>query len=117
MEFDSTRERDRYILLKDAESNGLISDLKRQVVYELLPKITEQEVVHLKTKDKIVEKFVQSAITYKCDFEYVKGGVKVVEDTKISPKLIPADYRLKEKMFRYRYGFSIRRVYKATEPI
>lgn len=115
--FDSARERDRWILLKDAESKGIISDLKRQVTFELIPKIVEYSVKRLKTKDKIVQHVVQASITYTCDFSYVKGFQLVTEDCKISPKLIPPEYRLKEKLFRWKYGYSIRRVYKANEPI
>ena len=117
LEFDSKRERDRYIVLKEAEDKGLISDLRRQVAFELIPKVTEEIIKHLKTKDKIEIRHVQSPIIYVCDFQYVKDGVLVVEDTKISPKMIPADYRLKEKLFRWKFGFPIRRVYKANEPI
>lgn len=117
VEFDSAKERDRWVVLKDAESKGIISNLERQVTFELIPKITEQVIKHLKTKDKIEERFVQSSITYTCDFMYSKGEEIVVEDCKISPKLIPIEYRLKEKLFRWKFGFSIRRVYKATEDI
>lgn len=117
IEYDSARERDRWILLQQAEQQGTISELRQKVVYELIPKITEQVVKHLKTKDKVIDKFVQASITYECDFEYIKDGVKVVEDCKISPKMIPPEYRLKEKLFRWKYGFSIKRVYKANDPI
>lgn len=117
MEFDSAKERDRWIALKDAESKGIISNLERQVTYELIPKITEQVVVHKKTKDIVKEKFVQHPLTYTCDFAYMKDGNLVVEDVKASPKFIDETYKVKEKVFRYKFGFSIRRVYKATEEI
>lgn len=117
IKFDSKREMQRYIVLKEAQDKGLISDLQCQVKFELIPPIIESEVVHLKTKDKVVKRTIQQAITYRSDFIYTKEGQLVVEDCKISPHLIPKEYALKEKLFRWRYGFSIRRVYKANEEI
>lgn len=115
--FDSVKEKDRYLVLKQAQDSGLISGLQRQVAFELIPKVTENVIKHLKTKDKVVERFVQSAIVYVCDFQYIKDEQVVVEDIKISPKCIPVDYRLKEKMFRAKFGFSIKRVYKPNDEI
>lgn len=115
--FSSKKEMQRFIVLRQAEKDGLISDLKRQVTYELIPKLTEQVVQHLKTKDKVVERVAQRPITYTCDFEYIKDGVKVVEDCKISPKMLPPEYILREKLFRWKFGFGIRRVYKANEEV
>lgn len=117
--FDSKKERDRYIFLKEVESKGIISNLELQPKFELIPKVTEQVVTHLKTKDKIEEKFVQHSITYIGDFAYIKDGVKVVEDIKSSPKADAIDdkFLIKEKLFRWKFGFPIRRVYKATEEI
>jgi indolepyruvate ferredoxin oxidoreductase beta subunit len=46
-----------------------------------------------------------------------KDGVMVVEDVKISDYLLPKDYILKEKLFRWKYGFSIKRVYKPNDVI
>jgi len=115
--FDSARERDRYIYLLEQEARGNIMFLRRQVVYELVPEITETIEVQLKTKVKRAVKVVQRAVTYRCDFEYMKSadGTTVVEDVKICPALIPKEYVLKEKLFRWRFGFPIRRVYVATE--
>lgn len=117
--FDSKKERDRYIFLKDAESNGIISELELQPTFELIPKITEQIVKHLKTKDKVEEKFIQHPITYTADFAYIKDGVKVVEDVKASPKPYAIDevFKLKEKLFRWKFGFSLRRIYNATNEV
>lgn len=115
--FDSKREMQRYLVLKEAQDKGIISDLQRQVKFELIPAIKETYVEHLKTKDKVKERTIQLAITYTCDFYYKKDGKYVVEDCKIAPKLIPKEYILKEKLFRWKYGFSIRRVYQATEEV
>lgn len=115
--FDSKKEKDRFVFLKDAEEQGLISNLQRQVKFELLPAIKEKYIKHLKTKEKECERTVQLAISYTCDFQYEKDGVMVVEDIKPSPALIPKEFVLKEKLFRYKYGFSIKRVYKPNEKI
>jgi len=117
--FDSARERDRYIYLLEREARGDIMSLRRQVVYELVPGITETIEVQLKTKVKEGEKVVQRAVTYRCDFEYVRcsDGATVVEDVKICPALMPKEFVIKEKLFRWRFGFSIRRVYSATESV
>lgn len=116
-EFDSKRELQRYLVLKDAESKGIIQNLQKQVKFELIPKIEEDVVIHLKTKDKIQRKTIQQPITYKADFVYEKDGVMIVEDVKISDYLLPKDYILKEKLFRWKYGFSIKRVYKPNDVI
>lgn len=118
IEFDSKRERDRYVVLRAAEERGEISDLQRQVAFELIPKVTRPIVKHFKRiPDRVEQKHVQDPIIYICDFQYRKNGVLVVEDCKISPKMIPADYRLKEKLFRWKFGFPIKRVYNANEGI
>ena len=116
-EFDSKRELQRYLVLKDAESKGIIQNLQKQVKFELIPKIEEDIVIHLKTKDKIQRKTIQLPIVYRADFVYEKDGVKVVEDIKISEYLLPKEYLLKEKLFRWKYGFSIKRVYKPNDVI
>lgn len=117
--FDSTKEMKRYVFLKDMEDKGVIENLERQFRFVLIPSITEDRIVHLKTKDKVVKKTVQLAITYTCDFRYDHDGVTIVEDIKASPKSAALDkvFLIKEKLFRWMYGFAIKRVYNAEEPI
>lgn len=117
--FDSARERDRYIFLCDAQEKGLITDLRTQPKYVLLPAVYELVEVQLKTKTKKVSRCVQRPVEYRGDFEYVRtsDGAQVVEDVKISPKLLPKEFVLKEKMFFFFKGFRIRKVYKPTEEI
>lgn len=119
IEFDSLKERDRYIVLKAAQQSGVISDLELQPTFELIPRVTEQVVVHKKTKDVIKEKFVQHPISYIADFAYMKDGVKVVEDVKSAKKTGAIDdvFLIKEKLFRWKFGFSIRRIYDAKDGI
>lgn len=119
IEFDSKKEAQRYLVLKEAEINGVITDLELQPKFELIPAIREEYVKHLKTKDKIETRTVQLAITYKADFRYKKEGVEVIEDVKASPKMASLDkaFLIKEKLFRWKFGFSIKRVYGATDSI
>ena len=118
-EFDSKRELQRFLVLKDAESKGIIQNLQKQVKFELIPKIEEDVVIHLKTKNKIQRKTIQLPITYKADFVYEKDGVLIVEDVKASASMRALDkvFLLKEKLFRWKYGFSIKRVYKPNDVI
>lgn len=118
-EFDSKRELQRYLVLKDAESKGVIQNLQKQVNFELIPKIEEDVVIHLKRKDKIQRKTIQQPIIYRADFVYEKDGVMVVEDVKASANMRSLDrvFLLKEKLFRWKYGFSIKRVYKPNDVI
>lgn len=119
IKFDSKREMRRYLVLKEAQERGVITDLELQPKYELIPAIREEYIKHLKTKDKVETRTVQLAITYTADFRYLKDGVTVVEDVKASPNMAALDkaFLLKEKMFRYFFGFPIKRVYKETDPI
>ena len=115
--WESKKEMKRWLVLKDAEQAGLITDLRRQVRFELIPAIKRTETVQLKTKTKEVEKTEQLAITYTADFVYTKDGKTVVEDIKPSPKMVPKEFMLKAKLFFWKYGFKIRLVYKATEEV
>lgn len=115
--FDSKREKDRYIVLKEAQEDGIISDLQLQPKWELIPKITETYVKHLKTKDKVCERTAQLPITYTADFAYTKDGERIIEDVKISPKMLPKEFVLKVKMMRAIHGIKVRCIYKANEDI
>lgn len=88
------------------EQAGEISNLRYHVNYELIPAITEDVVVHLKTKDKVVTKTVQTARYYEADFVYTnKNGEDVVEDFKGQETEL---FKFKAALFRYRYGKSIK---------
>lgn len=113
-EFDSTLEFRRFLVLKDAEGRGLILNLRRQVPYLLIPAQYTTEVVHLKTKDKEVERLAERKVEYVADFVYEKAGKEIVEDTK---GMRLADYIIKRKMMLYFHGIAIREVKKPTEEI
>lgn len=117
MEYDSKRERDRHIFLLNAEREGTISDIRRQVTFHLLPAQYETVEKQLKTKTKEVKICVERAVDYIADFTYMKDGKLVVEDTKIAKKLLPPEYVLKRKMMLYFHGIKIKEVYKPTDEI
>lgn len=115
--WDSKKELQRWLVLKEAEAQGVITNLQRQVKFELIPAVIEEYVEHLKTKDKIKTRVLQRPITYTADACYYKDGEYVVEDCKISPKIKPDKYVLKNKMMFALKGIRIKEVYKANDPI
>lgn len=119
VKFDSEREAKRWMFLLDCQRKGLISELKRQVRFTLLPDEYTHVPKQLKTKVKIEKKRTFVGVYYLADFVYwhVAKGRHIVEDIKISPKMVPRDYILKEKMMHSIRHIDIRRVYKPTEPI
>ncbi len=115
--WDSKREYQRWLVLRQAEKDGLISNLERQPKFELVPAIKETYIKHLKTKDKECERTAQLPITYTADFQYIKDGKTVVEDVKASKFMLPKEFTIKAKLMRYVHGIAVRCVYKANEPI
>lgn len=109
--FDSQREARRYSTLKLLEKCGAISDLKRQVVFELLPAQREECFDTYKKgrkKGQFKEgKLIEKPVTYIADFVYndMKTGKPVVEDVK---GMRTKDYILKRKMMLYFHGIKIR---------
>jgi hypothetical protein len=87
---DSRKEARRWVELTLLQRAGEISDLKRQVKYELIPK---QEG--------------ERAVTYIADFVYTdkKTGSTVIEDCKGFKTDV---YKLKKKLLQWRYGIKIK---------
>ena len=121
--WDSKNEYLRWCFLRDAEREGLIRNLKRQVKFELLPKQTGTRVRHLKTKDRVEEYTKELPVTYLADFVYEKrmiaedGGElweRVVEDFKGERTDV---YIIKRKLMLYFHKIAIREVKKPGEPI
>nr|DAZ39099.1 MAG TPA: Endonuclease [Caudoviricetes sp.] len=91
--FDSRREAKRYVELREMERSGEISNLQRQVRYELIPAFDAGGKHYRPT-------------SYVADFVYTdaKSGEEVVEDCKGYRTDV---YRLKSKMFAHKFGVSI----------
>lgn len=87
--FDSEKERDYYLLLKDRERRGEISHLQRQVTIYIQPRFETP------SGEKIRE------ITYKADFAYIDlsdGNTHIIDVKGFKTEV----YRLKKKLLAYR---------------
>ena len=95
IKFDSKKEAKRYSELKILEKSNKIKSLKLQVPFELQPKF------------KFMGKTIR-AINYVADFVYEdEKGNMIVEDSKGFRTPI---YKLKKKMFEYKYKIEIKEV-------
>ena len=95
----SIKERKRGADLELLQSAGIISDLQKQVPYELIP--AHYEVVNGKRK------CIERACTYKADFVYydVENKQLVVEDSK---GFRTKEYVIKRKLMLYVHGIKIK---------
>lgn len=99
--FDSKDEFDRYLYLKHMEDTGVISYLKRQVRFEIIPKLIRKEKVQLKTKVKEVDRVEEIAAHYTADFCYVDNeGKYIIEELKSNYTKNLADYILRRKLIK-----------------
>lgn len=95
--FDSIKERDRWIILQEEQKKGLIRELKRQVVFELVP------------DQKIDGKLIERKIQYIADFtyKYRNSDELIVEDAK---GIRTKEYRIKRKLMLWVWNVQIREV-------
>lgn len=114
MTFDSLKEYRKFRELTLLEKAGEITDLKRQVEFELIPAQYEEiptgEVYkrgERKGQPKTKQVCVEKSVRYIADFTYTENGKKVVEDTK---GVLTKDYILKRKMMLYFHGIKIKEV-------
>lgn len=95
IKFDSKKEYERYIFLAALQEAGVISNLRRQVKYELIP------------SQKVNGKVVERACSYIADFVYERDGELVVEDTK---GVRTDKYIIKRKLMLFVHGIQIHEV-------
>lgn len=93
--FDSEKEYSRWCDLKWMQRAGQITDLQRQVTFELLP------------SQRIDGKVVERPVKYIADFVYMQNGEKVVEDVK---GLKLPEYVLKRKLMLYIHNLRIKEI-------
>lgn len=86
--FDSKYEYTEWCNLKLLEKSGIISDLRRQVPFDLIPAINTQQGTLRK-------------ITYIADFVYREGDKMVAVDTKGFETDV---YQIKKRLFILTYG-------------
>lgn len=104
IEFDSKREAKRYGELLLLERAGAITDLQRQVRFELVPAQYETFERYGKRGKRLKDgkRCVEHSVTYVADFVYLNAsGVRVVEDTKGYKKGTAYDvFAIKRKLAR-----------------
>lgn len=107
--FDSHKEARRYGELRLLERSGAITNLARQVEYELIP-VQKQTIEYADNKGKTRHKTIvlERAVKYIADFVYYdKNGQMVVEDAK---GVRTKEYVIKRKLMLYMYGIKISEV-------
>ena len=102
IKFDSKKEGERWLVLLDMQKKGVISDLQRQVEWEIIPKLTYMKTVQLKTKTKQVERVDELPAHYTCDFVYRREGKIVVEEVKSKATAKVRDYPLRKKLIKWK---------------
>ena len=97
--FDSKKEGEYYLKLKELEKKGIIKDLELQKEYVL------QDKFKLNNKTR-------REIKYKADFKYVTTEDDKLHVVDIKSPYTAKDkvYRMKKKMFEYRYGIELEEI-------
>lgn len=92
IKFDSKLEAERYAQLKILERAGVIMELELQPSFDLLPSFRKNGKTWRKT-------------VYKADFRYIlcEDDRIIIEDVKGSTAVITDVFRLKQKLFEYKY--------------
>ena len=94
--FDSMKEFARWKDLQRLLGAGVITDLKRQVKFELIP-----------SQKNEFGKVIERPVTYVADYVYKKNGKQIVEDVK---GYKTPEYRIKKKLMLYVHGIRIHEV-------
>ena len=106
--FDSRKEARRYIELQWLLKAGTITDLQRQVRFELIPAQREPDTIGPRGGRK-PGKLIEKEVSYIADFVYTdtETGRRIVEDTK---GVRTKEYIIKRKLMLYMHGIRIREV-------
>lgn len=107
--FDSSKEAKRWTILKLLEAAGEITDLKRQVKYQLLPPQYEAIPKYTKDGSRVKDKMVliERELSYIADFVYFDKRLNetIVEDVK---GVRTKEYLIKRKLMLYFHGIKIK---------
>lgn len=100
IKFDSTHERDYYILLCHRQRHGEISGLRLQTPFILIPQTTKLVPKQLKTKIRYDRKVVEQDAGYHNDFSFydTQAGVYVCCEYKSEMTAELPDYVLRRKL-------------------
>lgn len=102
--FDSKKEANRYSQLKTMEDLHLISNLRLQVPFELIPSQYEE---YTDEKGRKKRRCIERPVKYIADFVYFDGEKEIVEDTK---GMRTTDYIIKRKLMLYIHGIRVKEV-------
>ena len=112
--FDSLKEYRRFCDLSLLEKAGAITDLKRQVPFELIPAQYEEIPTgefykrgERKGQPKFKRVCIEQSIVYNADFVYIENGKTVVEDTK---GVRTKDYIIKRKLMLFFHNIRIKEI-------
>lgn len=95
LKFDSKKEMERYSDLKQMERAGLISDLRCQVPYTVIP----------------AYKGIQRECKYIADFAYIQDGKEVVEDVKgWRGGATYYVFKIKKKLMYHVFGIEVKEI-------
>ena len=97
--FDSKKEAMRWLELEKMQRDGLISNLRQQVKFELLPN-------QRGANGKVIER----AVHYIADFVYTKDGETVVEDVKGYRRGRAYDVFVLKRKLMLQKGYRVREV-------
>ena len=89
--FDSQAEMRHYLVLREMQRAGEITDLEVHPKYRLLPSFRNKQGKKLRP------------VTYTPDFRYVDGKGQVVEDVKGRKATTTQAFVIKSKLFQWRY--------------
>lgn len=92
--FASGHELTRWLLLRERERRGEISELKRQVRYELAPSVRIAG-----------EKRARPALRFTVDFQYIEDGELVVDDAKGKPDTA---FRIRQHLMKSVHNIDVR---------
>ena len=108
--FDSVKEYHRWRELLFLQHDGKISDLQRQVKFELIPAQFETYERYGKDGQRLKDgrRRVEMPVDYVADFVYTKDGKQVVEDVKgYTDGAAYRIYVIKRKLMLYLKGIKI----------
>ena len=108
--FDAKKELRRWQTLRIMEDVGMITDLRRQVKYILIP--AQREPDHMDYSKsargrKVKGKLLEHEVAYYADFVYQQNGETIVEDAKGVRTEV---FKLKKKLMLWVHGIRIREV-------
>ena len=96
--FDSVAEFHRWSHLQMLQRGGHISDLRRQVVFEMVPSVKFAGAAR-----------ARPAIRYIADFVYLESGIEVIEDVK---GVETTEFKLKRHLMKALLGLEVKVVKK-----